>query len=95
MMTIKEQDVMNFLQDFADSLLVTRNSLETEAEKMALDGAIRVFLHTSFRNNIIYWGAKPNASWRLVTGIRLKETRASWSVDSFWKEATGLSGGMG
>jgi hypothetical protein len=95
MITVKDQDVMNFLQDFADKLLATRNSLDTEAEKMALDGAIRVFLHTSFRNNIIFWDTKPDASWRLVTGIKLKETRASRSMESFWKEATGLSGGMG
>ena len=95
MITVKNQDLMNFLQDFAEALLATRNSLNTEAEKMALDGAIRVFLHTSFKNNILFWDTKDNTPWRSITGIKLKETRASKSVDSFWKEATGFDGGMG
>ncbi len=89
MIPLKDQNVMNFLQDFAESLFVIRGELETDKERLVLERAIRAFLRTSFSHEIDFFGVDRHASWRTTFGMRLKPTHASFDSDSFWEVATG------
>lgn len=80
---VPDQDLINWLEDFASRINNRRASLSSNQEKDLIDKFAEDFVRVALSNKMPFWAIDRNANWRTLTGRTLKIRKAAISPEQF------------